>query len=489
MCKDDDTKMPGATHDAGREMNRLFQILMYACVFTVVVAAPWLFGAWEMWWFWPFAGLIFLGTACCGFLMMSGWRDGKSLFSSRARWVVMAFAPFLAYAWTQSCRTAVWQDAERSFMLHLTAFLLAVDVVFFMSERAQKLLLWTMLANLALIGIYGIVNHIFWGSARVLWVQGYETYLREHRATGSYFCPDHFAGAMEIMLAIAMGVVLARESALKIRLLGVVSGSIGLVAVILTKSRGAGITLMVMGITALLWGFHQWPVRMRMWWRLLGIACATLLFAIVVACARSYVDRFISYWAGGGTAEDGAVSRMERLARVWRASSRGRMYGGALRAWHTSPIWGIGPGMHQNLWPHFAATEDGDREAGVWPSMPNYDFHSYEVHSDWLQLMEEQGIAGLVLFVVAAGVGLMVLLNGIRAEAFLWARAGWRRGRGSGCFAPMLGGLLAAVAMAFHSLGDFNLQIPANTWLLTATVACGIASASRVSENGRVYSA
>jgi len=32
-------------------------------------------------------------------------------------------------------------------------------------------------------------------------------------------------------------------------------------------------------------------------------------------------------------------------------------------------------------------------------------------------------------------------------------------------------GLLALIAMAFHSLGDFNLQMPATTWMLAALVS------------------
>jgi len=39
----------------------------------------------------------------------------------------------------------------------------------------------------------------------------------------------------------------------------------------------------------------------------------------------------------------------------------------------------------------------------------------------------------------------------------------------------VLGGVLACVCMGFHSLGDFNLQIPATAWLLAAILAAPIA--------------
>jgi len=417
------------------------------------------------------AGLIFLGTTFSGLLAITG---GCSLRPPRLAVVIaVVFVPFLMYASARFFLAEVWQDAEKSLMLHLTAFLLSVQIVFFMSERARKILLWTLAVNLCLIGIYGIVNHIFWGSARVLWVPGYDTYLREHRATGSYFCPDHFAGAMEILMAVSLGFALSRDSGRTARLAGSAMAVIALAAVFLSKSRGGGLTVLMMGAAALAWGFHQWPRRIRMWWRVIGVAAAGLALVLVVLCVRSYVDRFVSYWQCGE--ED---VRLAGLARAWRESCRGRMYGAALRAWRTSPVWGIGPGMHQNLWPHFAATEDGDREGGVWPSMPNYDFHSYEVHSDWLQLLEEHGIAGMILFLPAVVACFAFLLRGLRCESLLWEKSEWR-GPGTGCCAAILGSLLAGVAMAFHSLGDFNLQIPANTWLLSSVAACGVACACR----------
>ena len=130
--------------------------------------------------------------------------------------------------------------------------------------------------------------------------------------------------------------------------------------------------------------------------------------------------------------------------------------------------------MHQNLWPHFAPSPDGDREAGIWPSMPNYDFHSYEVHSDWIQLLEEYGVIGLLLFLVPVSAWLGVLLFGLYREEGRWRRRDWR-GRSSPGFALILGGALAGVAMIFHSFGDFNLQMPATVWLLAAGVALPLA--------------
>jgi O-antigen ligase len=151
-----------------------------------------------------------------------------------------------------------------------------------------------------------------------------------------------------------------------------------------------------------------------------------------------------------------------------------QMAAAALRAWKTAPWFGIGPGMHQNLWPHFAATPDGDRATRRWPTHPNFAYHSYEVHSDWVQLLEEYGAAGFALFLLAAAACFGLLARDLRGQSRQLLENRWRC-RGDEPHPFVLSALLAMVCMGFHSLGDFNLQIPATTWLLAAVL--GIAGA------------
>jgi len=137
-------------------------------------------------------------------------------------------------------------------------------------------------------------------------------------------------------------------------------------------------------------------------------------------------------------------------------------------------MFGIGPGMHQNLWPHFAPSPDGDRELGIWPTFPNNDFHSYEVHSDWIQLLEEYGVVGLVLFIMPVTAVVLLLIYGMRKEVLHRKRIDWEE-TGNDYYAALLGGLLSLLAMGVHSLGDFNLQMPATVWLLAVIISIPVA--------------
>ena len=381
-------------------------------------------------------------------------------------------------------------DAERSVLLFLTPVLLAAPIAFVL-KRAQHRVLWVALwINLGLIGLYGIVNLLcppldglpFGGGTFVMWQPGYAQYTCEHRASGPYYCPDHFAGLMEIAFGLALGALLAREVKWPLRTAAGGLAFVSLVGVILSKSRGGGLTILIMLVVAVAIGFSQWPPKIRWYLRgAVGVILA-LMVVIFVMAADSYMIRFFQ---GSESSRYVNTTLSEKVALVKekiRVSSRGRMYAGAFRAWWSDRhaiVLGIGPGMHQNLWPHFAASEDGNRELYTWPTLPNYDFHSYEVHNDWLQLAEEYGSVGLGLFLLWA-LGIVILLNeAVLNDARRRKQGGWRKLGRPGIHPLILGTELALVAMAFHSLGDFNLQMPATVWMLGCIVALALAAALR----------
>jgi hypothetical protein len=447
---------------------------------TAVLLSPWLFGAWEQWWFWPFAGCIFLGAlAFAGRILTDAgaspppdtpppapphpWQARPALKSPAA----LVWLPFLAYALVRSRQAAVAADAEVSLLRFVTPFLLAVPVAFGWSRRQVRALHALLLANLALLALYGLGNHALTGSRLVLWRQGYDQY--RGRLTGTCFCPDHFAALMELAYALCLGLLLTRGTGTLRKAAAGVVAVLALATVALTQSRGGGLTVAGISLAGILWGFGQWPPPVRRYLQIMTLCLAGLAAVLFVRAAPSYRQRFVAYF-GWDQARGRPLAEVSRVVlNQLQNMDRGLMIGGALRAWRSAPGFGIGPGMHQNLWPHFAAGPDGDRAAGRWPAQPNYSFHSYEVHSDWVQLLEEYGLWGLGLFLPAAAVGFALLRRGLGREQARLAARGWRPS-GWEEHAFLLGGLLAAVGMGIHSLGDFSLQIPAVAWVFAATL-------------------
>jgi O-antigen ligase len=469
--------------------NTVLAWIELALLAVAVLVGPWLFGAWEMWWFWPLAALIFGSGLVFGIRLLlhaqTAARETTSFPTAdgpppaaetalpRSLTILLCSGvPFLVYAAVRAVQAPVAMDAERSFLLFGLPFLIGLQVLVGFRPEQRRLLLNLVVADLLLLGLYGLINHGLTGSARVLWAEGYPQYVQEHRATGTYFCPDHFAGIMEFALCIGLGILLSPRTGRAWKLFAALLSVAAVWGVVLSKSRGGGLTVLVTLAAALALGFGQWPGRIR--WRIRGAAvlAAVLGLAVVVGLSRGYTSRFLDYFkldtlSGKPFAEQKAV-----LYHRLRSTSRGHMIAGALRAWQQAPVFGIGPGMHQHVWPHYSTSTDGDREEGIRPTYNYYQLHSFEVHSDWVQLLEEYGLVGLVLFLVPVTVGLHVLVRGLRRAV---RRSPALTALPGGPHSVILTGLLVAVCMLFHSLGDFNLQMPATTWLLAVLVSIPLA--------------
>lgn len=448
--------------------------ISFVLVCIVANIAPWLFGAWEMWWFWPFAVCIFAASFCFALRLVLGGsllRTHRLRLSPAGTTTAVGFTVFLAYAFVRAGQSPVYMDAERSLMLFVTPFLLAGVIVIGFS-RPQLLALHALVfLNLLCLGLYGIVNHWLTNSRRVLWViTEYRQYAG--RASGTYFCPDHYSFLMELLLGLALGLLLTAGNTANpgsgkrtARAWNIAAGMmipVSLCGVWLSQSRGGGLTVLaVLTVSILLWtsGFRP---AFRRGIRLGGLVACVVGIAILWHSGNTYVSRFKEFFPAGGSPAGATVDEMvERI----KSNSRYGMYSAALRAWREiGPWFGIGPGMHQHIWFHYAASPDGDRDRGIWPARPNAEAHSYQVHNDWLQLLEEYGITGTAVFLVAACSLLLVLVRGFRSG-----------------IAPAitLGAIMCFTCAALHSLVDFSLQIPATAWLFAVILSIPFALIER----------
>jgi O-antigen ligase len=345
-------------------------------------------------------------------------------------WAVLAFTLYaIARYLTADIEYVARQELIR---ILVYAFLFFAILNNLRRQESNQIVSFTLLFLAMAISVYAIFQYAT-GSQRV-W-----QYLTpyKHRGTGTYICPNHLAGFLEMLLPLGLAYTLVG------RLKPVTKVFIGYAALVIlagiavSLSRGGWISTLL----ALLVLFGSLLFHRNYW-----LPAALFLLALVAAGAfiipnsstfQLRVDQLRS--AQADPADD---SRMA----LWRP---------AVQMWQENVWFGIGPA-------HFDERFRVYRPESV-------QLTAYRAHNDYLNTLADWGIIGTTLVAAAWGLlGWGILRN-------------WRAFRGgatdlggpsrSNKFAFALGASLGLLAILCHSLVDFNMHIPANAILAMTLMA------------------
>ncbi|MEM7351574.1 MAG: O-antigen ligase family protein [Acidobacteriota bacterium] len=253
--------------------------------------------------------------------------------------------------------------------------------------------------------------------------------FRVHGITGSFFNHNHFAGLLNMSLALAVGALFASfgqrghgrsrrsEAYARTWLILLPTAFMGL-AVLLSLSRGGTLSLfstLVFLALLLAWARRRSSAR--------GLSARAVLLLCLIILGL-----------GLAVGLGGLRQNFEEIS----ASSQNRLqiYADSLRLIGDHAVLGVGPGMYR--W-HFRPYQTTGLD------------HRYDhAHNDFLEIAADWGVPAALLF------WSFVAWRLYRAcRRFLIAEAHWQQGMALGCAG-------AIFSILFHSLGDFNLQIPAN---------------------------
>lgn len=297
--------------------------------------------------------------------------------------------------------------------------------------------------------LYGLVIHL--GEPR----GGAAAALNAVR--GSYVNRNHFAGLMELTLPAALGLLIAqgagrgggtrygwrpRLRAAADFLLGATGRTTFLVllmcaGLVLSTSRGGLVSLAVAvgavtGLAVLARGPRTTEAR---------LAPATLLVAVLAVA-----------WLGLGGLD-------QKLRAAGLENDRGVIHAPVYAMLAERPLTGAGAGSFRWEYPRFRSAALGG----------GFVEHA---HSDYLEVLADQGVIGFTLLGTAVGALLLRLARGFR-------RRRDRLMRGV-LFAALTGG----AALLVHGTVDFNFQIPANAALWWVLLALGVVATLAERERG-----
>jgi O-antigen ligase len=310
----------------------------------------------------------------------------------------------------------------------------AAALAFIDSPKRLRLIVRTIIIFGFVLAIFGLIQS-YTSPNKVYWIRE----LPQAAPFGPFINRHHFAGYMEMTLALCLGLLFSGAVEREKRPLYIFAAAMMGIALIMTNSRGGIISLVALiFFLVLTTGFgrrhnHEGEekstrVRTALVRAALALGIVIVLFAGVVLLGG---EPALSRIVGTVNADDPTTGR----AHFWSTS---------LKIIQDHPVLGVGLGAF-----HLAYTRYDTR---------NGLFRLEQAHNDYLQVLTDAGIIGLLLGIFF--VGALFRSGFARRESADRFRSGVATGALAGCFAVLV-----------HSFFDFTLHTTSNALLFLVLAA------------------
>ncbi len=392
-----------------------------------LAAGPAVLGATRLWTFLPIfilLGIVFL-------FKLIEWKSSLLRNSWRPDHIDGFVFLFLIYASYLACQSIAPYEARLEWM-KIFAYAGVFWVARYGIERRNQALL--ILGSIVVVAL-SVSAFAFFLKANPLFLP-YGEKLHIHyapRLTGTYGCPNHLGYFMVMAVSIAFAFGWFSRLPWITRILFLYSAGILLITLTLTLSRGSWLAFAcaVLALT-------HFAVRLKKISKWIPIAGFIILvggFGLAVAMIPALQQRL----------SEGFNPDMKSLAPGY---VRVQLFYDSLKIHHDYPWTGTGPATFLYIHPRY---QD-----------PHYDTLAVFNHNDYLNVLTDYGMIGLLLalsFVITAAAKLARPPN---------PEAPWHdRIMQASAAAAML-------ALILHSFVDFNLHIPANALLFFTIIGLGL---------------
>ena len=332
-------------------------------------------------------------------------------------------------------------NATRVVLLQLAGLIVyfAAALAFIDSPRRLRLVARLVIIFGFLLAVYGLMQH-FVNPRTIFWVRE----PKQAEPFGPYINRHHFAGYMELVLAMPLGLLFVGAVERERILLYTFASAIMAIALVMTNSRGgmlsmvAEILFLALVAAAVRARRRRGEEREDRRTRMRAVATRMGLgFAMIVA-----VFMGVLYFGG-----DEALTRL--LGTVDSAdptTGRTHFWSGTVEIIKDHPLTGAGLGAFSAVYPRYDTS--------------NGNYRLEQAHNDYLQILSDGGVVGGLL-----GLAFVVWLFAAALRR-MQTHDKMRRG-------IALGALSGCVGVLVHSFFDFTLHTAANglMFLLLAALA------------------
>jgi O-antigen ligase len=392
-------------------------------VLGVLVFAPLAFGAVDAWAFLVVQGLT-IGVILVWALRL--WVSPKpKLLWPPLCWVVLAFALYaVARYLTADIEYVARQEMIQVVMYAFLYFAIANNL--YRQEYAQ-VISFTLI--FLAMGIAGYAVFQFFTHPDRVW---YLVAQYPDRGTGTYISPNNLAGFLEIVLPLALAYLLAGRIWPLMRILLGYSALVIAAGLVVTFSRGgwaaAAVALLALLCVLISQRQHRLPAVLLL---LVLLGGGGIFFKTYLTHTSAYVLR-----VGRTLDSPSATDTLDMRRDLWIS---------AIQMWRDHFWWGVGPAHYNYRFPTYRSE--------------HVQLQPDRAHNDYLNLLADWGTTG----------GIIILAGMTVFAASLWQTRRYVRrvekefkSANSNRLAFFLGASAGLLALAVHSVVDFNLHIPAN---------------------------
>jgi O-antigen ligase len=361
-------------------------------------------------------------------LIRSWVKPTFELFWPPICWPVLAF---LLYALGRYLTADIEYVARLEFLricVYAVLFLAVLNNV--QRQESIQIIIWALVILATCLSLYALVQFAT-KSAYVWHFQKPANYT--YRGSGTFINPNHLAGFLEIALPVALAmVVLGRIGHVAKILLGYAC-AVMLVGIGVSLSRGGWIATTL----TLLCFFIALVVHSRSRWIII------LSMLLVFGASAAYI--------GGSLEFQNRFKKTFITGKV--GDARFDYWKPAVQMWKEHPWIGIGPAHYEIRFPQFRPRE--------------VQMHPQYAHNDYLNTLADWGIIGAVIVLSFI---LLLYLGALKAAKFVRRKTNLGDGK-SDRLALIFGCSFGVLGLLFHSVTDFNMQIPGNAIALLIVVA------------------
>lgn len=378
--------------------------------------------------------------------------DGRIALARVSRWLAISFILIILWMIFRHYDGVQSVNAPK----YIYSIIALGGLVFIMAttfkEKIRDTVLWVMVVSTSILSVYAILQSL--GIIIFPWDAGLTQMARSSSTMGNANLLGSFSMAM---LPAGAGFLLSRLSLSKFRLVSAFCFALLCTAAILvSKTRGSLIGLVAIVVFILFIPFIRKSRRI--------LVSLLLIFLILIGSSVILLG-----------------SRMEELSFTETGTLQVRklIWSGSISMIQTNPILGYGPGSFQIVFPQFRNPDY---------SLLGVSHNTLHAHCEYLEILGDTGIIGLLLWAVAAYTIFRLVY---RKRESIFPQSISRETAGKWLVPGIVGGIVALLAEASVSVAlrwpSSALLLALFTGLLLASIPCKFTLLKGVRRYGLAY--